>query len=156
MIKMFLTSNRGFQLKYVPEVTVKTMDLFLKTHSFSLHKTSQDINWWSEVKWITCGSCLDSDSDGTHSLQRIHWWATDEMLNVSKSVPINKQKHLHLGCPEGELFLCESVIATIFSENFRNSSKIFKSTVHFSVFMFLETGWDMMSSKYYMLQKSTV
>ncbi len=142
MIKMFLTSNRGFQLKYEsyipkiaffpeknrldlegnlhkssivgkrkwpniskqicwwslmwedktrdgsfhwmkhyyglwPEVTVKTMDLFLKTHSFSLHKTSQDINWWSEVKWITCGSCLDSDSDGTHSLQRIHWWATD-------------------------------------------------------------------------------
>ncbi len=22
-------------------------------------------------------SCLDSHSDGTHSLQRIHWWARD-------------------------------------------------------------------------------
>ncbi len=25
-------------------------------------------------------SCLDSHSDGTHSLQRIHWWASDVML----------------------------------------------------------------------------
>ncbi len=25
-------------------------------------------------------SCLDSHSDGTHSLQRIHWWANDVML----------------------------------------------------------------------------
>ncbi len=29
-------------------------------------------------------SCLDSHSDGTHSLQRIHWWASDIMLNFSK------------------------------------------------------------------------
>ncbi len=35
-----------------------------------------------------CGvfiSCLDSHSDGTHSLQRIHWWASDVMLHFSKS-----------------------------------------------------------------------
>ncbi len=25
--------------------------------------------------------CLDSHSDGTHSLQMIHWWASDVMLN---------------------------------------------------------------------------
>ncbi len=30
-------------------------------------------------------SCLDSHSDGTHSLQRIHWRASDVMLNFSKS-----------------------------------------------------------------------
>ncbi len=30
-------------------------------------------------------NCLDSHSDGRHSLQRIHWWAIDVMLNVSKS-----------------------------------------------------------------------
>ncbi len=30
-------------------------------------------------------SCLDSYSDGTHSLQRIHWWASDVMLHFSKS-----------------------------------------------------------------------
>ncbi len=30
-------------------------------------------------------SCLDSHSDGTHSLQRIHYWASDVLLNVFKS-----------------------------------------------------------------------
>ncbi len=30
-------------------------------------------------------SCLDSHADGTHSLQRIHWWASDVMLHFSKS-----------------------------------------------------------------------
>ncbi len=39
-------------------------------------------------------SCLDSYSDGTNSLQRIHWWARDVMLNFSKSVPKKKQSHL--------------------------------------------------------------
>jgi len=38
-------------------------------------------------------SCLDYHSDGTHSLQRIHCWASDVMLNLSKSV---NQTHLHL------------------------------------------------------------
>ncbi len=47
-------------------------------------------------------SCLDSHSDGTHSLQRIHWCASDVMLNFSKSVLTEKQTHLHLGWPEGE------------------------------------------------------
>ncbi len=36
-------------------------------------------------------SCLDSHSDGTHSLQRIHWWASDITLNFSKSVLINNK-----------------------------------------------------------------
>ncbi len=35
-------------------------------------------------------SCLDSHSDGTHSLERIHKWACDVMLNVSKSVLMKK------------------------------------------------------------------
>ncbi len=30
-------------------------------------------------------SCLDPFSDGTHSLQMIHWWASDVMLHFSKS-----------------------------------------------------------------------
>ncbi len=34
-------------------------------------------------------SCLDLD--GTHSLQRIHWWASDVMLHFSKSVLMNRQ-----------------------------------------------------------------
>ncbi len=61
------------------------MDLFL-TNTQVL--SSQDINWWTGVVWTTCDvfiSCLDSHSDGTHSLQRIHWWASDAMLHFSKS-----------------------------------------------------------------------
>ncbi len=53
------------------------------------------LNWWTGVVWITCDfiSCLDSHSDGTHSLQRIHWWARGTMLNFSKSI---QQTPLHL------------------------------------------------------------
>ncbi len=43
-------------------------------------------------------SCLNSHSDGTHTLQRIHWLANDVMPNFSKSV----LKNLHLGWPESE------------------------------------------------------
>ncbi len=35
-------------------------------------------------------NCLDSHSDGTHSLQRIHWWASVVMLHFSKSVLMKK------------------------------------------------------------------
>ncbi len=62
---------------------------------------SQDINWWTGVVW--CGllvdycdvfsRCLDSHSDGTHSLLRIHWWASDGMLHFSKSVQMKRQTH---------------------------------------------------------------
>ncbi len=76
---------------------VLMMDLFLLS--------SQDVNWWTGVVWITCGycdvfiNCLDSHSDGTHSLQRIYCWDTDAMLHFSKSD--EEQTHLHLGWPQG-------------------------------------------------------
>ncbi len=44
--------------------------------------------------WITCDvfiNCLDSHSDGTHSPQSIHWYASDVMLHFSKSVLMEKQ-----------------------------------------------------------------
>ncbi len=47
-------------------------------------------------------SCLDSHSDGTHSLQRIHWLATDAMLHFSKSVLIKNKTHLYVRWPEDE------------------------------------------------------
>ncbi len=47
-------------------------------------------------------SCLDSHSDGTHSLQMIHCWASDVVQNFSKSGLTKKQTHLHLGWPESE------------------------------------------------------
>ncbi len=66
----------------------------LQTCSFSLH------NWCYCDVFI---SCLDSHSDGTHSLHRIHWWrVSDVMLHFSKSVPMKKQTHLNLGWPQGE------------------------------------------------------
>ncbi len=52
--------------------------------------------------WNVCICCLDSHSDGTHSLQRTHWWASDIRLNFSKSVLMKKKTHLHLGWPENE------------------------------------------------------
>ncbi len=58
---------------------------------------------WSRVDYYDVFiSCLHSHSDGTHSLQRIHWWASDMMLNFSKSVLMKRQNHLYLGWPEGE------------------------------------------------------
>ncbi len=59
--------------------------------------TSQGINRCTGVMWITCDvliSCLDSHSDGTHSLKRIHWSASDVMLNFSKSVLMKKLIHI--------------------------------------------------------------
>ncbi len=65
--------------------TAKWWICVLQTHRFLLHKT-----WINELG--SCGllvnycnvfiSCLDSHSDGTHSLQRIHCWASDVMLNL--------------------------------------------------------------------------
>ncbi len=43
---------------------------------------------WSGLPLDYCDvfiSCLDSHSDGTHSLQRIHCWDSDAMLHFSKS-----------------------------------------------------------------------
>ncbi len=57
------------------------MDLFLT--NIQLFTSQELINWWTGVVCITCGllwgfiSCLDSHSDGTHSLQRVHWWTSD-------------------------------------------------------------------------------
>ncbi len=47
------------------------MDLFL---------TNTQVLDWSGLLVVYCNafiSCLDSHSDGTHSLERIHWWASD-------------------------------------------------------------------------------
>ncbi len=50
---------------------------------------------------------VDPDSDGTHSLQRILKLASGVMLNVSKSVLMKQQTHLHFGWPEGEHIFCK-------------------------------------------------
>ncbi len=63
-------------------------DLFLINTAFRF-------TGWLLMDWICVNycdvfiSCLDSHSDGTHSLHRIHWWASDVILHFSKSVLIN-------------------------------------------------------------------
>ncbi len=60
------------------------MDLF----SFCLLKMLTDRLEWCGLLVDYCDvfiSCLDSHSDGTHSLQRIHCWDTDGILHFSKS-----------------------------------------------------------------------
>ncbi len=78
---------------------------FLQTYSFSVHKTLISGLELCGLLVDYCDvfiNCLDSHSDGTHSLQRIHWWTSDVMLNFSKCVSMKKQTHLHLGWPESE------------------------------------------------------
>ncbi len=53
--------------------------------------------------------CLNSHSDGTHSVQKIHWWASDVILNFIKSVLLKKQTHQH-GWPELFLYRKTNII----------------------------------------------
>ncbi len=76
----FSTGGQKFEVK-----NILTLDLFLTNWQLL---ASQDVNWWTGVVWITCGLlwCFyQLHSDGTHSLQRIHCWASDGMLHFSKS-----------------------------------------------------------------------
>ncbi len=50
---------------------------------------------WPHVTSLFISS-LDSHSDGTHSLQMIHWWASDVMLHLSKCVQMKRQTYLPL------------------------------------------------------------
>ncbi len=59
---------------------------FLQTHSFCLLQMLSDgLEWCGSLACDVFISCLDSHSDGTHSLQSIHWWASDGMLHYPKS-----------------------------------------------------------------------
>ncbi len=87
----------GYWLICWPEVTVwikKCLDgfVFLQMCSFLLHNTLID-------GLESCGLFVDyrdafittyENSDGTHSLQRIHWWESDVILNFSKSYNLGK------------------------------------------------------------------
>ncbi len=87
------------------KLTFQVKNAFLQTCRFSLRKTLIDGLESCGLLVDYCDvfiSSLDSHSDGTHSLQRFHWWTSDVMLTFSKSVQMKKQTHLHLGWPEGE------------------------------------------------------
>ncbi len=44
----------------------------------------QDVKWWTKVH--TFISCVNSCSDGTHSLQRINWWSFWVNYSFNKTV----------------------------------------------------------------------
>ncbi len=63
---------------------VLMMDLIVTNTSVSLNKVLIDGLEWCGLLVDYCdvfNSCLDSHSDGTHSLQRIHCWASGVMLS---------------------------------------------------------------------------
>ncbi len=100
------------------------LDLFnTKAELFAL----QEVNWWPRVVWNIADycdvfiSCLDSHSDGTHSLQRIHWWASDAILNFSKFVPMKKQTPIFLEWPEGEYFFSNFLLLYLKKKNLKKA-----------------------------------
>ncbi len=85
--KGFFYRNAIEEPFFVPKRTFQWI-FFLQTHCFCLLKTWIDGLEWCELLVDYCDvfiSCLDSHSDGTHSLQSIYWWASDAMLHLSKS-----------------------------------------------------------------------
>ncbi len=72
-----------------------------KQNSFCLLKMLTDGLVCVDYLWIIVMflfSCLDSHSDGTHSLQRIHWWAT--VMNCYISPKSDEETW-----PEGEKYI---------------------------------------------------
>ncbi len=70
---------------------IVTLKSVIMDYGLEFHKQ------WFEVKHILR---MDSHSDGTHSLQRIHWWW--DVMKLFKICSNEKQTYLHLGWPEGE------------------------------------------------------
>ncbi len=94
------TDQAPFRSKYGPKGWRKhyyglwTYSILARSNSSVSYKLAafQNVNYCTEswellADYYVFISCFDFHSDGTHSLQRIHWWASDATLNVSKPVP---------------------------------------------------------------------
>ncbi len=80
--KHSITCSPVDPLQWMGAVRIRVQTVKKYTQLF----TSQDINGleWCGLLMDYCDvfiSCLVSHSDGTHSLQRIHWWESDVILN---------------------------------------------------------------------------
>ncbi len=74
------------------------VDLFLTNTQYLTSQDVIDRQKFCQLLVDYCDvfiSCLNSHSDGTHSLQMIHCRASDVMQNLSKSVLIKKPINLH-------------------------------------------------------------
>ncbi len=78
-VKMYLTSNRFFQLKYkssIHNVAFSSEKCVLSESGETSAQMLIERLEWCGLLVDYCDvfiSCLDSHSDGTHSLQSIHW-----------------------------------------------------------------------------------
>ncbi len=92
---------------------------------------------WSGVDYCDVFiSCLDSHSDGTHSLQSIHCWVSDGMLHFSKSLPMRSQpKHFCATiCYRHKFLFC--VYSSLFSDCWVHLPKIVSSECQMSQLSF--------------------
>ncbi len=90
--------KRGLEVKTVFETFLnKYVDVNFENTRFC---TSQDINCGLD----SCGllwcfhQLFQTHFDGTHSMQIIHWWASDAMLNFTKSVLMKKNSISRMAC----------------------------------------------------------
>ncbi len=114
----------------------------------AFHFTQHQLMAWSRVDYYDVFiSCLHSHSDGTHSLQRIHWWESDMMVNFSKSVLMKRQNHLHLGWPEGESIFSRFLLL---GELFLLGNILFLFRfIHHSTHSWKKYAVDLIQSKYF-------
>ncbi len=133
-------------------------------HSFSLHKTLTDGLERCGLLVDYCDvfiSCLGSHSDGTHSLQRIQWWASDVMLHFSKSDEETnlRRKQTYLGWGWGhfqQIFIFGWTILLIAKLNSNFGVKLFLLQILFQCTILVQrhifTVWEvihrMMSTFY--------
>ncbi len=85
-------------LTWMGAVRIRVQTAYINNKEYKLHKmliNGLELCGLLDYRDIFI-SCLDSHSDGTHSVQRIHWWVSDVMLHFSKSVLMKKQTHLNL------------------------------------------------------------
>ncbi len=78
-IDSYFVQKQQFEVK-----NTLMMNLFLTKLQLCLLKMLTDGLEWCGLLWCFY-QMLDSHSDGTHSLQSIHCWASDAMLHFSKS-----------------------------------------------------------------------
>ncbi len=122
-----------FYFKWKQWIEIKNvlmMDLlFIKNTAF-LDWTCVDYLW---IFVIFFSSCLDSHSDGTHSLHRIHRWARDVIQHFSKNLFLRRNKLINiLNDLRLSKFLFQNVIVLHHIDNSQATSlNCIRSTFHY-------------------------
>ncbi len=139
---------------YFGQNNVLMMALFLTNKQlFTFTRLLDELTDWLE----SCGllvdycdvfiSCLGSHSDGTHSLQRIHWWASDVMPNLfwwrNKLIYISNGLRLSTFSANFHFWGWSVLLMSFFHMFFTRLSYCF-SILDFAIFFFSLykfTGW---------------